>query len=54
MDVVERESRKALSGLIVEAVDRERDRLESWSVAASLGIARNLRDDMGSEVLTLE
>ncbi|HET8761457.1 MAG TPA: tetratricopeptide repeat protein [Nitrospiria bacterium] len=54
IDVVERESRKALSALIIETADRERDRLEGWSVAASLGIARNLRDDLGGEGLTLE
>jgi tetratricopeptide (TPR) repeat protein len=54
IEVVARESRKALALLIVDAVDQERDRIEDWSVAASLGIARNLRDDIGREGLSLE
>lgn len=54
MEVMERQARAGLSALIVSTVDQERDRLESWSVAASLGIARSLRDDLGQEVLTLD
>jgi hypothetical protein len=54
IDVVKRESSKTLASLIVAAVDRERGRVEDWSVAASLGIARNLRDDIGREGLSLE
>jgi hypothetical protein len=51
---VKKESRDALSILITQTVAREHERLEEWSVAASLGIARNLRDDVSGEVLTLE
>jgi tetratricopeptide (TPR) repeat protein len=54
LEAAEQEARGALATLIVEAIDQERDRLEGWSIAASLGIARNLRDDIGTEVLTLE
>lgn len=54
LDVVKNESRNALSGLIAQTVDRERNRIEEWSVAASLGIARNLRNDVGGEVLTFD
>ncbi|MFZ5876966.1 MAG: tetratricopeptide repeat protein [Nitrospirota bacterium] len=54
IEVVNRESRKTLAALILDAVDRERNRVEDWSVAASLGIARNLRDDIGREGLSLE
>jgi tetratricopeptide (TPR) repeat protein len=54
IEVVNRESRKTLASLILDAVDRERNRVEDWSVAASLGIARNLRDDIGREGLSLE
>ncbi len=54
LEVAEQESRGALTTLIVGAIDRERERIEDWSVAASLGIARNLRDDIGNEALTLE
>jgi len=54
LDVVKKESRDALSMLITQTLAREQERLEEWSVAASLGIARNLRDDVSGEVLTLE
>lgn len=54
LDVVQRESRDALSALITQTIAREQARLEEWSVAASLGIARNLRDDLGGEVLVVE
>jgi tetratricopeptide (TPR) repeat protein len=54
LDVVKKESRNGLSRLIVHAIALEQERLEEWSVAASLGIARNLRDDMGGEVLTVD
>lgn len=54
LDVVKKESRDALAMLITQTLAREQERLEEWSVAASLGIARNLRDDVSGEVLTLE
>lgn len=54
LDVVKKESRRALSALVVQAVAREQERIEEWSVAASLGIARNLRDDVSGEVLSLD
>jgi tetratricopeptide (TPR) repeat protein len=54
LEVVNRESRKTLAALIVDAANRERSRVEDWSVAASLGIARNLRDDIGREGLSIE
>jgi tetratricopeptide (TPR) repeat protein len=54
LDVVKQGSRDALSLLITQTLAREQARLEEWSVAASLGIARNLRDDVTGEVLTLE
>ncbi|MFZ5863380.1 MAG: tetratricopeptide repeat protein [Nitrospirota bacterium] len=54
IDVAKGESRKALASVILEEVDRERERVESWSIAASLGIARNLRDDIGRESLSLD
>jgi hypothetical protein len=54
LDVVKKESRAAIAALIGQAVAREQERLEEWSVAASLGIARNLRDDVGGEVVSLE
>jgi len=54
LDVVRKESRDALALLIAQTVSREQERLEEWSVAASLGIARNLRDDITGEVLTLD
>ncbi len=53
-DVVKKESRDVLSALISQAVARQQERIEEWSVAASLGIARNLRDDVSGEVLSLE
>ncbi len=54
LDVVKKGSRDALSALMAQALAREQARIEEWSVAASLGIARNLRDDVGGEVLSLE
>ncbi len=54
LDVVKKESRDALSALVTQTIAREQARLEEWSVAASLGIARNLRDDVGGEVLIVE
>jgi tetratricopeptide (TPR) repeat protein len=54
LDVVKKGSRDALSTVIAQALAREQARIEEWSVAASLGIARNLRDDVGGEVLSLE
>lgn len=54
LEAAEQEARGALSILIIETIDQERARVEGWSIAASLGIARNLRDDIGNEVLILE
>ncbi len=54
LEVVQKESRDALSALITQTIARERARLEEWSIAASLGIARNLRDDLGGEALIIE
>ncbi|MEO5657567.1 MAG: tetratricopeptide repeat protein [Nitrospiria bacterium] len=48
------ESRRTLAGLAGEALDREHTRIEEWSVQAVLGIARNLRDEMGGDVLLVD
>lgn len=50
LDAAVRESRQTLAGLALAALDREHARVEEWSVQAVLGIARNLRDEMGGDV----
>ena len=57
LDALKREFRGVLRGQAHDALDRERQRIEDWTVQASVGIARLLtadREELGSDALTLD
>lgn len=53
-DAIIEELRQALGPPAKDALGKEQTRLEEWSAQAALGIARNLRDEIGGEGLILE